>query len=166
MQEETPPGPSDSATAHPRPQHAPASVAVPWRGTIPPLGSTRFAPRLATTRHTYAESSPSPASRARLPLASSPPLCGAVTASEPDQPLCSLSLSFSLDASSGPGGGDSNGSPPGVAEDPTRQRDRPSTHRGAHAGRCLLSLPPPPHHFFFPSLRSQTRAPGKPLVAT
>lgn len=96
MQEETPPGPSDSATAHPRPQHAPASVAVPWRGTIPPLGSTRFAPRLATTRHTYAESSPSPASRARLPLASSPPLCGAVTASEPDQPLCSLSLSLSL----------------------------------------------------------------------
>lgn len=95
MQEETPPGPSDSATAHPRPQHAPASVAVPWRGTIPPLGSTRFAPRLATTRHTYAESSPSPASRARLPLASSPPLCGAVTASEPDQPLCSLSLSLS-----------------------------------------------------------------------
>lgn len=97
MQEETPPGPSDSATAHPRPQHAPASVAVPWRGTIPPL-SDPHASRHVSPRH--ATRTPSPRLRPRRVLAfPSPPRLPCVEqllrASRTNHSALSLSLSLS-----------------------------------------------------------------------
>uniref|UniRef100_A0A0E0M3M3 Uncharacterized protein n=1 Tax=Oryza punctata TaxID=4537 RepID=A0A0E0M3M3_ORYPU len=131
QKEETPPGPIDSATAPPPPPtpHPSSTRTRVRRGAVPwndPLGSTRFAPRLDTTRRVLA----SPASRARLLL-----LASSVWSSycERAGPTTLLSLSLSLSRASprrGPEAETATAHRP-VSRGPRRQRDGPSTHRGA-----------------------------------